>query len=1658
MRTSHAAGRWRRWGILGSLTSTIAIGIVSAQAPQAPQKAQPLPPQAPPIQVRVGAGQVLINGRVGMIGQIGNDPSRDNNNQRVRLPIDPRARRKVEEAKRFIDTQDWQSAVKILQSLLDASEDNFLQESDSDKGRRVSVRAEANRLLGSLPPEGKRFYEQQFGSVAKLALKQAKTQANPQQLAEVALKYVHTQAGAEAAAWLGSYHLDHGRYIVAALCFERLLGRDGVANDLSMQTLYKAAIAFERSGDAANRDKAWSFLQAKLKNSSERLPGPVRSWDEEKLRTSLKASNTSRLMVSQYEWRLFMGSPDRTARSSSTSPFMEPMFPPIATSEPGQARLEIENASKKLASMGIPVIQGFHPLIVRDLVVYRTVEGIAAINLKTGALEWESKSDVSFAAALRAQNNADPETHSYLSTYRESASSLIIENTLLGTLSADNDFVYSVEDTAIPPNVQTSGVTWRGNFNRNPQMGSRQGDYSSCNHLIAYHIDGGRVAWSIGTPKPNQPFSEMYFLGPPLPLGDKLYVLAEVGAEIKLLCLQNTKTPKANSPDEFDYLAELVWSQPLGVVDRKLLEDPVRRSQAATLAYSDGILVCPTNAGAVIGVDLLTRTLVWAFNYQNETVVTDSNEIDRVPNFRVLGRMPRGVEAPTRGSQWSYSAPVIAQGKVLLAPPDGDALHVINLRDGTLAWSASRVDTSKDPLPPDSYLGGVFDNAVILAGKQNVHALDLQTGKRLWNAETGIPVGRGIANDDTYFLPTKNNEIVSVSLKTGAITARHKARHKEQLGNLALVGEHLVSLNHQHLLVYPIQLVKERQVAERLKANPRDPGALIDRGEIRWQANDVEGAMNDYRAGLASNPSLEIKFKGEAKLTDTLMSVLEKDFKQHEKLVPELEKMTTAVSKEGLSGEEKTSLQDRQARFYRLMASGRETQGRIAEALGHLHAFAQLDDKLISSPDDPLVRVQPKVWALAQAEAMTKRLKPELRASFDEAIERQWQAIQKEKSPEAYKAFVEFYGTLNTTGNQAQLQFIETLIEKKRYSEAVLWLLPLLDVPQPVMAGKAYDMLARLNIRLNEMENAAYFYRIMAKKYPDVVIRDGKTGKQLYQELQTDKRFLPYLDDRQGLSNLQQFSIDKMQLTRHGGNNQLQYTANFLPSEEPPPHLRRFSLQVLTDANSTFRSTYIVRDLVEKKELINNWNFAYPTMNFGGMRNQERMWPTVKYCGNVMVFAWSNRIVGYDPIKKKEVWTFNVMGESATDDSNNNNLGIQTYPSREIPGRFEKILPTNSFELMGTYGPGSAERLVMTIKNEGLVCINPQTGARLWSRYGVSPSIEMFGDEEYVILIPSKVGRRPEDQITAIRLLDGAIVPVKREIASDFRSALARSGRHLLIKQTAKNGSEQLGLVDPLTGENVWTKALPADAILLKSQQSDLIGFASREGEVQLLNLQTGSVVLRCKLRPLTGKFEQANVVIDENECYLFFCKSMEVKPPSILRWAGIDVGEMDSYALVEQFQWLRSVPVHGPAACIDKANGQVIWQENLRLQYVVTQRFQELPFLLCSSVTRKLTEADRAMRNANPNNINVNMMLNRQKGNQLQNEMHCLSKQTGKLIAVNDKPDFDGYYDRVTSNIGFQELLIDQHSGKVELKSPMQTLSFTLVAEAMTAGKKRGE
>src|SRR5262249_51467120 len=126
--------------------------------------------------------------------------------------------------------------------------------------------------------------------------------------------------------------------------------------------------------------------------------------------------------------------------------------------------------------------------------------------------------------------------------------------------------------------------------------------------LVAIHLTSGKVLWEVGGrggKKEAGPLADSYFLGPPLPLGGKLYALLEQEGELRLACLE----PLRGNP---------AWTQTLAGPRTRLLLDGGRRLHAAPLALGEGILVCPTNAGAVVAVDLLSHSLLWAHAYRDD--------------------------------------------------------------------------------------------------------------------------------------------------------------------------------------------------------------------------------------------------------------------------------------------------------------------------------------------------------------------------------------------------------------------------------------------------------------------------------------------------------------------------------------------------------------------------------------------------------------------------------------------------------------------------------------------------------------------------------------------------------------------------------------------------------------------------------------------------------------------------------------------------------------------------------------------------------------------------------------------------------------------------------------------------------------------------------
>ena len=76
------------------------------------------------------------------------------------------------------------------------------------------------------------------------------------------------------------------------------------------------------------------------------------------------------------------------------------------------------------------------------------------------------------------------------------------------------------------------------------------------------------------------------------------------------------------------------WLQEIGNIAQysRFTHDPVRRTNSAFMAYGEGIIVCTTNAGEMLGVDLLSRGLAWSYPYREQAM--SAQLIQPGPPFR----------------------------------------------------------------------------------------------------------------------------------------------------------------------------------------------------------------------------------------------------------------------------------------------------------------------------------------------------------------------------------------------------------------------------------------------------------------------------------------------------------------------------------------------------------------------------------------------------------------------------------------------------------------------------------------------------------------------------------------------------------------------------------------------------------------------------------------------------------------------------------------------------------------------------------------------------------------------------------------------------------------------------------------------------------------
>ena len=487
--------------------------------------------------------------------------------------------------------------------------------------------------------------------------------------------------------------------------------------------------------------------------------------------------------------------------------------------------------------------------MVNNLVLMRTASNLLAVDLVTGKRLWEVPTEDPFEALLDPPG--DLPTSGYMIGMPLDPSVAVRYrlwgDATFGTLSSDGQYVFAIEDLSLDL------FSWVNRFAFGPTRRGGPLDAKPYNRLAAYDLRTGKLTWHLGGSPGDRPAGEprehaagkltwhlggspeelglpqagTFFLGPPLPLEGQLYVLGELKGGIQLLCL-DAKT------------GSVAWRQQLSVVeqDRDALQDPVRRLSGVSPSYAGGVLVCPTSNRSVVAVDPATRSLLWGYVYKRP----DGSEANGLAG--VFGPGPQMMD-PEPSTRWADSPVILAEGRVLVTPPDSAEVHCLNLINGKLLWRKPRQD--------GLYLACVHQGKVILAGRRSVWALQIADGSPAWDGRTvtlpsgSSPSGTGFATGDRYFLPLSSAEVMVIDMSAGRATHSYKSRRGVVPGNLVGSGGLIVSQRAGAVDAFHQLDALRKEVDRRLAAAANDPEALTERGEILWDEGKLKEAIASFR-------------------------------------------------------------------------------------------------------------------------------------------------------------------------------------------------------------------------------------------------------------------------------------------------------------------------------------------------------------------------------------------------------------------------------------------------------------------------------------------------------------------------------------------------------------------------------------------------------------------------------------------------------------------------------------------------------------------------------------------------------------------------------------------------------------------------------------------
>ncbi len=1408
----------------------------------------------------------------------------------VFLPAPRILKQQLGRAKRAIDEENYSDAVTFLGQILthsgeiepmeaveDANNDavgqledseaesqDFFIEPDEEDGTFRSIKVEANRLLGQLPDDALKLYDLQYGADARALLRTSLENNDLAGLTQVTRKYFHTASGYEAAMLLGRSEMARGRPLTAALGFRRIYQTPAARKRFDPELSLLLAVCWDHARLQVEAREVLMDLKAKYPDTQFTIgnqPISIFGADENPIEWLRNIASRSGIADTSgfTQWVMFRGTPTRNAASKGGIPLQASRWR-IRTAVDSIDEQRIREILSSSREQSNPELPSLHPLIVNDIVLTRTPERLIAVNFKTGKRVWEfpwfntrdeeellqSQLEVTEGASHQRQNELKQR---------------LWQDNPYGQLASDEKSVYVLWEMGF--------ADFDANNTRRLMMapGGAQvnipGGPRSTNYLSGLDLETeGSLKWIVGgaSGEDEPRLAGAFFLGAPLPLFGQLYVLAELNGEIRLCVLD------ADSGHQ-------VWSQQLAHMDnQRIVFDRLRRLAGATPSFGDGVLICPTSAGAVVAVDIANRSLLWGFQYNTNR--QSKNNFPFNPNT--------SSSKPT--TRWQDSSVTIADSKVLLTPVEGNDILCLDLVSGKLLWKRKR-DT-------DMYIATAHEKLAVSVATKKVVAYKLADGEPAWELPLDdgneMPSGRGFRTGNSYFLPTTSNRLLEFDVLEGKVLST--TDFEDELGNMICYKDQVISQTPLSLnAYYQIEPLRKR-VSERLDDNKSDVWALARHSELLLHDGDYTAALESLRKTHEASPdSASVR----RLLAHTMLKLIESDYAGNQGLATEIEPLLD------------TRVQRQQ--FLTALAQGLQGTDKHLDAFNaYMELITFVDDQreANSSGYDELQRIEPGLrvrydrWIRNQITALMASANADQLTAIDNRIGQMLNEAVENKEIGSLREFLRYFDA-HQSGAQARLELSRLLVShgdrlNREFIEAELHLVMLEEHSDDTVAMEALYLQLQLLEKLERFEAASVVIGKLATRFPDTPVVDELTGTQLLQQYQAKAETAAALTTADPWAG------------GHVEHEKINETNNRVPSFQ-----RIYAIPVFEQsgplvprtlyAHNQSSNSIVVRSPTGKT--IQQVSISDGTPTYGSQYG-------IMYCKSVghylMVFTGRDLIV-VDTLHRSGDPADAILWRKKLQQSTNQRIappirsraeitpwGVRQYQALDPNGR--KLGETGSISIHG----------IVLQRGEQVYCVDALDGSTIWVRDGITTGCEIYSNNEVVTLVPPD----PEQAAIQLNLIDGSHIQ-SVEGGNRQKRFLARNATSFVYE--SKDENVTIGKLDVLSQQMQWQYSFPNTA------RGTLIGLdkmaiMTPDGKLTLLNLNDGSEVFRRQLLP---EDQLTNIFIIESKQHLMLVTS---RP---LNARGITVPSVGMQARM----------INGNVYCLDRNTGEFNWPSPSRIQ-----------------------------------------------------------------------------------------------------------------------------